>query len=141
MDSDHFDTRNNLVGMHLCHCVCCATLQFNNDKRKEHTNYTGSHLILPRGAQFNDRLFPTILKLQNYHSLLINSVMREPYLIEMVGDFWAADPIFKGCYGDSLLYSDANLHHLRWWGIHLPTFQGEIPMSLAPSYKQVKSLW
>ena len=58
--------------------------------------------------------------------------------MEMVGDFWAVDPIFKGCYGDLLLYSDTDLHQLRWWGIHLPAFQGEVPIPLAPSYQQVR---
>ena len=58
--------------------------------------------------------------------------------MEMVHDFRASDPIFKGCYGDSLLYSDANLHQLRQQGIHLLAFQGEIPMPLASSYQHVR---
>ena len=58
--------------------------------------------------------------------------------MELVGDFWVADLIFKGCYGDSLLYSNAELHQLRWQGIHLPTYQEEIPMPLAPSYQQAR---
>ena len=49
-----------------------------------------------------------------------------------------ADLIFKGCYGDSLLYSDAELHWLRWWGIHLLAYQGEISVSPAPSYQQAR---
>ena len=132
---DHFDTRNNPAGMHLHHCVCCATLQFNNGEPKEHTNYAGSHLILPHGAQYNDRLFPLILEPQNHQGPLIDSTMKEPYPMELVGDFRVADPIFKGCYGDSLLYSDADLHRLRWQGIHLLTFQG---VPLAPSYQQAR---
>ena len=42
--------------------------------------------------------------------------------MEMVGDFWVADLIFKGCYGDSLLYSDTDLCWLRWWNSppHIP---------------------
>ena len=137
-DLDHFDTHNNPAGMHLHHCVCHTTLQYNNDKPKEHTNYAGSCLILPHGAQYNDQLFPTILEPLNHRGPLIDSTMREPYLMEMVGDFQVADLIFKGCYRDSLLYSNADLHQLRWWGIHLPTFQGEIPVPLAPSYQQVR---
>ena len=137
-DPDHFDTRNNLVGTRLCCCVCHTTLQFSNDEPKECTNYTGSRLILPHGAQYNEQLFPTILKPQNHCGLLIDSVMGEPYPMEMVGDFWATDSIFKGCYGDSLLYFDADLCRLRWWGIHLPAFQGEIPVPLVPSYWQVR---
>ena len=49
-----------------------------------------------------------------------------------------ADPIFKGCYRDSLLYSDEDLCQLRWWGIHLPAYQGEIPVPPAPSYWQAR---
>ena len=57
--------------------------------------------------------------------------------MEMAGNFRAADPIFKGCYRDSLLYSNADLHWLRQQGTHLPVFQGEIPMPLAISHQQV----
>ena len=64
--------------------------------------------------------------------------MGKPYPMEMVGDFRAVDPIFKGCYGDLLLYSDADLCQLRWRGIHLPTFQGETPVPPAPSYQEVR---
>ena len=110
---DNFDTSNNLAGTCLHHCICHATLQYNNDEPKEHTNYAGSCLILPCGAQYNDQLFPTILKPQNHCSPLIDSTMREPYLMQMVGDFWVVDLIFKGCYGGLLLYSDADLHQLR----------------------------
>ena len=136
-DPDHFDTHNNLAGMHLHCCICCATLQFSNDEPREHNNYSGS-LILPHGAQYNDWLFPSILKPWNHHGLLIDSAMGEPYLMGMVGNFRAMDPIFKGCYRDSLLYSEADLHWLRWQGIHLPMLQGEIPMPPAPSYRQVR---
>ena len=48
------------------------------------------------------------------------------------------DPIFKGCYGDSLLYTDVELGQLRWHGIHLPPYQGEIPTPPAPSYLQAR---
>ena len=58
--------------------------------------------------------------------------------MELVGDFQAADPIFKGCYGDSLLYSDAELHRLRQQGIHLPTYRGKIPVPPAPLYLQAR---
>ena len=48
------------------------------------------------------------------------------------------DPIFKGCYGDSFLYSDVDLDWLRQCGIHLPPYWSEIPAPLAPSYLQAK---
>ena len=56
--------------------------------------------------------------------------------MELVGDFRVMDLIFKGCYGGSLLYTGGELDRLRWWGIHLPPYQGEIPTPLAPSYQQ-----
>ena len=138
VEPDHFDTCNNLVGMHLCCCICLTTLQFTNDDPKQFTKYSRSHLILPRRAQYNDWLLPVILKLQNHWEPLIDSSMKEPFPMELVGDFRVADPIFKGCYGDSLLYSIVELHQLRWWGIHLPMYQGKIPMPPAPSYWQAR---
>ena len=38
----------------------------------------------------------------------------------------------------TLLYSNADLCRLRRWKIHLPAFQGEIPVPPAPSYRQVR---
>ena len=67
VEPDHFDTHNNLAGPRLHHCICCATLQFSNDDPKECTNYTGSCLILPHRAQYNNRLFPAILEPWNHH--------------------------------------------------------------------------
>ena len=52
---DHFDTPNSPTGMRLHHCVCHATSQFSNDDPKERTKYVGSHLILRRRVQYNDR--------------------------------------------------------------------------------------
>ena len=138
VELDHFDTCNSPSGMCLHHCVCHTTLQFRNDDPKECTNYAGSHLILPHGAQYNDQLFSAILESQNHCGPLIDPTTGEPYLMEMVGNFKVADLIFKGCYGDSLLYSNADLCQLRWQKIHLPAFQGEIPMPPAPSYQQVR---
>ena len=58
--------------------------------------------------------------------------------MELVGDFRSMDPIFKGCYGDSFLYTDVDLGQLRQCGIHLPPYQSEIPAPPAPSYLQAK---
>ena len=137
---DHFDTHNSPMGMRLHRCVCHTTLQFSNDDPKECTRYVGSCLILPHGAQYNDGLYPIILEPQNHHNPLIDPVMGEPYPMEVVGNFRVVDPIFKGCYRDSPLYSDADLAQLRWQKIYLPTYQGEIPVPPAPSYQQVREL-
>ena len=139
-EPDHFDTCNNPAGTHLHCCICCATLQFTNDNPNQCRKYSKSHLILPHGAQYNDQPFPMILEPQNHQELLMDSSTKEPFPMELVGDFQVADPIFKGCYGDSLLYSNMELHQLRWWGIHLPTYQGEIPVLLAPLYWQAREL-
>ena len=78
VEPDHFDTHNNSAETHLHHCICRTTLQFSNDELKEHTNYAGSHIILPHGAQYNNRLFPVILEPQNHHGPLIDSAMGSP---------------------------------------------------------------
>ena len=62
--------------------------------------------------------------------------MGEPCPMEVVGDFKAADPIFKGSYGNSFLYSEDDLARLRQQKVYLPTLQEEIPMPPAPSYWQ-----
>ena len=135
---DHFDTRNSPVGMRLHHCVCHTTLQFSNDDPKLHTQYVRSHLILPREVQYNSWLYPSILEPWNHYGLLIDPTTGEPCPLEVVGDFKAMDPIFKGCYGDSLLYSKADLAQLRQQKVYLPVFHGEIPVPPSPSYQQVR---
>ena len=140
IEPHHFDTRNSPAGTCLHHCVCRATLQFSNDDPKQHTKYVGSHLIVPCGAQYNDRLYPSILEPRNHRSPLIDPVTGEPCPMEVVGNFKATDPIFKGCYGDSLLYSEDNLARLKWQKVYLPTFQEEIPVPSAPSYQQDREL-
>ena len=138
IEPDHFNTHNSPTGMCLHHCVCRATLQFSDNDPKQRTKYIRSHLILPCGVQYNEQLYPSILEPWNHRGPLTDPTMGEPYPMEVVGDFRAMDLIFKGCSGDSLLYSDTDLARLRWWKIYLPMFQGEIPVPPAPSYRQVR---
>ena len=56
--------------------------------------------------------------------------------MELVGDFRSMDQIFKECYGDSFLYTCAELGQLRQRGIHLPPYRGEIPALPDPSASQ-----
>ena len=136
IEPNHFDTQNSPVGMCLHRCVCQATLQFSNTDPQQRTKYTGSCLIIPRRVQYNNHLYPAILELQNHHGPLIDPFMGEPCLMEVVGDFKAMDPIFKGSYGDSFLYLDDDLARLRWQKVYLPAFQEEIPVPPTPSYWQ-----
>ena len=135
---DHFNTRNSPVGMCLHRCVCHTTLQFSSDDPKLCTQYIGSHLLLPHGVQYNNQLYPSILEPWNHCGPLIDPTTGQPCPLEVVDDFKATDPIFKGCYRDSLLYSEADMTRLRQQKVYLPTFQGEIPMPPAPSYRQVR---
>ena len=113
-EPDHFDTHNSPTGTCLHRCVCRATLQFSDTDPQQRTKYGGSCLIVPCGAQYNDHLFPAILEPRNHRGPLIDLVTGETCLMEVVGDFRATDPIFKGSYGDSFLYSDNDLVQLRW---------------------------
>ena len=124
MEPDHIDTHNNPAGTCLCHCICHATLQYMNDNPNQCREDSRSCLILPHGAQYKERLFPEILDPQNHWELLTDSPTREPFPMELVGDFRSMDPIFKGCYGDSFLYNGAGLGWLRWCVVHLPPISG-----------------
>ena len=109
IELDHFYTHNNPAGTYLCCCICCTTLQFTNDDPNQHREYFGSQLILPCRAQYKEQLFPMILKPQNHWGLLTVPANKEPFPMELVGDFRATELIFKGCYSDSLLYTDGEL--------------------------------
>ena len=109
MEPYHFDTHNNPAGTCLHRCICHATLQYMNDDPCYHRAYGRSCLILPNGAQYKEQLFPEILKPQNHWALLTDPITKEPFPMELVEDFRSTDPIFKGCYGDSFLYSDVDL--------------------------------
>ena len=138
VEPDHFDTHNNPARSRLCRYICRATLQYMNDNPCYYRAYGRSHLILPRGTQYKEQLFPKILKPWNHWAPLIDPATKEPFPMKLVGDFRSMDPIFKGCYGDSFLYSDVDLGRLQWQEIHLPPYQGEIPTPPAPSYLQAK---
>ena len=138
VELDHFDTCNNPSGTCLHCCICHATLQHMNDDPNQHREYARNYLILPCRAQYKERLFPEILKPQNHQAPLTDSITKEPFPMELVGDFRSMDPIFKGCYGNLFLYSDVDLGQLRWQGIHLPSYWSEILAPPAPSYLQAK---
>ena len=87
VEPDHFNTHNNPAGTCLHHSICHATLQHMNDDPNQHREYSRSHLILPHGAQYKERLFPEILEPQNHWAPLTNSITKEPFPMELVGDF------------------------------------------------------
>ena len=84
IEPNNFDTRNSPMGTRLHHCICRATLQFSNDDPKQRTQYIRSCLILPRGVQYNNWLYPSILELWNHCSPLIDPAMGEPCPMEVV---------------------------------------------------------
>ena len=109
VEPDHFNTHNNPARTHLHCCICHATLQYMNADPRYCRAYGGSHLILPHRDQYKDQLFPKILKPRNHWAPLTDHITKEPFPMELVGDFRSTDPIFKGCYCDSFLYSDVDL--------------------------------
>ena len=140
-EPNHFDTWNSPAGTRLHRCVCRATLQFSNTDPKQCTKYAGSHLVIPCRVQYNDRLYPTILEPWNHCGPLIDPVTGAPCPMEVVGDFKAVDPIFKGSYEDSFLYSEDDLAQLRQQKVYLPTFQEDIPMPPTRPIGKIASRW
>ena len=54
VEPDHINSHNNPAGTYLRHWICHTTLQYMNDDPNQHREYAGSHLILPRGAQYKE---------------------------------------------------------------------------------------
>ena len=109
VELDHFNTHNNPAGTHLHRCKCRTTLQYMNDDPNQHREYGGCCLILTHRAQYKERLFPEILGPWSHRELLTDSATKEPFPMELVGDFRSMDPIFKRCSGDLFLYTDMDL--------------------------------
>ena len=118
--------------------VACNALKAGHNPGKRHTYCLFVDNL--SGVQYNDCLYPSILEQWNHCGPLIDPITGESCPLEVVGEFKAADPIFKGCYGDSLLYSEHDLARLRQQKVYLPTFQEEIPVPPAPSYQQNREL-
>ena len=137
IEPNHLDTRNSPMGMRLHRCVCHATLQVSNNDPKQCTQYVRSHLIQPRGAQYNDRLYPSILEPWNHCSPLIDPTMGSLAHWR----WWATSgPQIQSSKGVTGTLSC--IPKLTWpdrrQKVYLPAFQGEIPVPPAPSYRQVR---
>ena len=84
VELDHFNTHNNPAGTCLCCCICHTALQHMNDDPSQCKEYGGSHLILPHGVQYKERLFPEILEPWNHQAPLTDSITKEPFPMELV---------------------------------------------------------
>ena len=100
--------------------MCCALLQVADLSTERKWQYAGSHLIIPRGAQFTNR-FPTIVEPRNHSSPLRNA-KGVSYPMEVVGDFTLEDKIFPGNPGDSLLFDSAKLARLQQKNYSIPMY-------------------
>ena len=94
-----------------CRCISHTLHQHTNlsmDHRQQHHR---SHLVIPRGTQY-DHLLPEIMMLCNHQVLLVDLSMEEPFPLVPVGDFQLEDNIFPRTPGDSLLYTSEELTKL-----------------------------
>ena len=138
VELDHFDTHNNLAGTCLHHCICHVTLQYMNDDPNQRREYSGSHLILPRGVQYMERLFP-----------------QDPPAAEPPGatDRFCHQGAFSHGTSGRLQVNGPDLQRVLWrlvpvhrcgpgptqaaWD-KFPPYQSEIPAPLALSYLQAR---
>ena len=111
-DQTHFNTVASPSGMHTCVCMCCSLLQFM-DKDPKNRTFEGSHLIVPCGTQ--------------YWEPLIDPNTREPYPLEVVGDFCLKYAFFLGSPGDSLLFNEDDFARLKRRGFNISTYWEEKP--------------
>ena len=120
-NQNHLNTAASPPGLHTHGCICCTLLQYADLMEAHKQKYNGSHLIVPRNAQYKT-LFPEITMPHNHQGLLINHCSRKPYPMVPIGDFSLVDKIFPGSPADSLLFNGEELARLKRKGYQVPTF-------------------
>ena len=110
-DRHHFNVQGGPPGLHTRTCIYCTLLQHANLSETHRQKYHGSHLVIPRGAQYS-HLLPQITMPHNHRPLLIDLHMGDPFPLVLTGDFQFEDTIFPGMPGDSLLYNSKDLAKL-----------------------------
>ena len=102
-DRNHFNVQGGSSRLCTHVCICHALLQYADLSKAHRWKYQGSHVVIPRGVQYN-HLLPKITMLCNHQVPLIDLYMGEPFPMVSVRDFQLVDKIFPGMPGDSLLY-------------------------------------
>ena len=110
-DRNHFNIQGGSPGLHTHVCICHTLLQHADLSKAHRWKYHGSHVVIPRGVQYN-HLLPEIIMPCNHRVLIIDLHMREPFPMVPVGDFQLVNKIFPGMPGDSLLYNSDDLTKL-----------------------------
>ena len=115
-------------------CVCCQLIQRANLHKKWETIMGGSCFLLPHGAQYDDNPLPWLIRLWNHRSLLLDSIMAQPYPLVEVGSFTMQDPLFPGTAGDSYIYWGDVQKWLEERGYRVPKYTGpspEVPLTIS----------
>ena len=114
-------TASNLVVQQLL-----SVVNWNPAERKL---TTGGHLLILRGVQFGPRLFPNLVMPCNHAAPLIDSSTCQEVPFQMVGPFWAMDPVFPGLPGDLELFTAEEVAKLKELGVlNPPDAPGHLPL-------------
>ena len=97
-NQNHFNTAGGLPGLCTSSCICRALLEHMDLTEAHRQKYNGSHLIIPRGAQYKT-LLPEITMPHNHWGSLLDLHSRKPFPVIPVGDFNLKDKIFSGMPG------------------------------------------
>ena len=85
-DRHHFNVGGSPPGVHTHVCICHALLQHADMSADHRQQHHGSHLVIPRGVQY-DHLLPKIMMPCNHQAPLVDFSMGEPFPLVPNGDF------------------------------------------------------
>ena len=112
-NQNHFNTMGGPPRLCTGPCICHTLLQHADLTEAHRQKYNGSHLIVPRGAQYKT-LLPKITMPHNHRAPLLDLHSWKPFPMVPVGDFSLKDKIFPCAPGGSLLFNGDELTKLDW---------------------------
>ena len=118
-NQNHSNTAGGPPWLRTGFCLCHTLLQHVDLTKAHRQKYNGSHLIVPRGAQYKT-LLPKITMPHNHQGPLLDLHSGKPFPMVPVGDFSLVDKIFPGMPGNSLLFNGDKLTKLQRKGTKSP---------------------
>ena len=127
--------------VHCCHhvlvqinkmFVLCCVLKVQHCLESEYERTNGC-LIIPRGTQFGQKLFPEIVIPRNHAAPYPDPTTGKEAPFMTVGTFSSMDPMFPGIAGDWQLYTTQEVVHLRSTGVLRPSAAPSLSISTLPT--------
>ena len=121
---------NHAFAMAARNMVVRRLLSVPNWEPTERKLTMGGHLLIPKGVHFGPELFLVLVIPRNHAGPLIDLIMWQEMPFQMIGQFWATDPIFPGLPGDLELFTAEEVAKLKELGVLNPPIHVWAPATL-----------